>query len=216
MNGNSTLSFESADMLVVIDYNVGNVKSVCNAFRHIGCDVKLSCKPKDIEAAAGLVLPGVAAFGYAVSALGATAELIKRLARDGKPLLGICVGFQMLFEKSSEYGEHTGLGLVSGSVVPIPTEQIVPHMGWNQVKLPKDMDLFAGLGNEKHFYFAHSFYADVADNDAKIAFTDYGFDLPASVQKANIYGTQFHPEKSGKTGLKLLKNFAQICEGTNP
>ena len=203
-------------MLVVIDYNVGNVKSVCNAFRHIGCDVKLSCEPKDIEVAAGLVLPGVAAFGYAVSALGATAELIKRLALEGKPLLGICVGFQMLFDKSSEYGEHNGLGLVSGSVVAIPTEQIVPHMGWNQVNLPKDMDLFAGLGTEKHFYFAHSFYADVADNDAKVALTDYGFDLPASVQKANIYGTQFHPEKSGKTGLKLLKNFAQICEGANP
>ena len=202
-------------MLVVIDYNVGNVKSVCNAFGHIGCDVKLSCEPRDIEGAAGIVLPGVAAFGYAMSALGPLAELIKKVARTGKPLLGICVGFQMLFEKSSEYGRHNGLGLVSGSVVPIPSEQTVPHMGWNLVKLPEDIDLFAGLGNEKHFYFAHSFYADVADNEAKVAFTDYGFDLPASVQKANIYGTQFHPEKSGQAGLKVLKNFAQICEGTN-
>ncbi len=203
-------------MLVVIDYNVGNVRSVCNAFGHIGCDVKLSCEPKDIEDAAGLVLPGVAAFGYAVSALGNLAELIKNLALSGKPLLGICVGFQMLFDKSSEYGRHNGLGLVSGSVVPIPSSQIVPHMGWNMVKLPEDMDLFAGLGNEKHFYFAHSFYADVTDNKAKVVFTDYGFDLPASVQKTNIYGTQFHPEKSGKTGLQLLNNFAQICEGTKP
>lgn len=203
-------------MLVVIDYNVGNVKSVCNAFSHIGCDVKLSCEPKDIEDAAGLVLPGVAAFGYAVSALGNLAELIKNVALGGKPLLGICVGYQMLFDKSSEYGEHDGLGLVSGSVVPIPSSQIVPHMGWNQVKLPKDMDLFADLGSEKHFYFAHSFYADVSENEAKTAFTDYGFDLSASVQKANIYGTQFHPEKSGRTGLQLLKNFAQICEGKKP
>ncbi|MHC4085709.1 MAG: imidazole glycerol phosphate synthase subunit HisH [Planctomycetota bacterium] len=203
-------------MLVVIDYNVGNVRSVCNAFRYIGCDVKLSCEPKDIEDAAGLVLPGVAAFGYAMSALGPLAELIKKVARTGKPLLGICVGFQMLFDKSSEYGRHNGLGLVSGSVVPIPSAQIVPHMGWNLVKLPEEMDLFTGLGNEKHFYFAHSFYADVADNEAKIAFTDYGFDLPASVQKANIYGTQFHPEKSSKAGLKVLKNFAKICEGANP
>jgi glutamine amidotransferase len=203
-------------MLVVIDYNVGNVKSVCNAFGHIGCDVKLSCEPKDIDSAAGIVLPGVAAFGYAMSALGPLAELIKKVARTGKPLLGICVGFQMLFEKSSEYGRHNGLGLVSGSVVPIPSAQIVPHMGWNLVNLSENMDLFAGLGNEKHFYFAHSFYADVADNKAKVAFTDYGFDLPASVQKANIYGTQFHPEKSSRAGLKVLKNFAQICEGTNP
>ncbi len=201
-------------MLVVIDYNVGNVKSVCNAFRYIGCDVRLSCVPKDIEAAAGLVLPGVAAFGYAVNALGTTAELIKKVALKGKPLLGICVGFQMLFDKSSEYGRHNGLGLVSGSVIPIPSTQIVPHMGWNLVKMPKNMDLFAGLGNEKHFYFAHSFYAEVADNEAKVAFTDYGFDLPASVQKSNIYGTQFHPEKSSKSGLKVLKNFARICEGT--
>ena len=203
-------------MIIVIDYNVGNVKSVCNAFDHIGCDVKLSCEPKDIEGAAGIVLPGVAAFGYAVNALGTTAELIRKVALSGKPLLGICVGFQMLFDKSSEYGRHNGLELVSGSVIPIPSTQIVPHMGWNLVKMPKNTDLFAGLGKEKHFYFAHSFYAEVADKDAKVAFTDYGFNLPASVQKANIYGTQFHPEKSSRAGLKVLKNFAKICEGKNP
>jgi len=202
-------------MIVVIDYNVGNVKSVCNALWHIGCEAKLSCEPADIENAAGLVLPGVAAFGYAVSALGPMAELIKKVASVGKPLLGICVGYQMLFDKSNEYGQHSGLGLISGSVVPIPAEQTVPHMGWNLVKLPEDMDLFAGLGKEKHFYFAHSFYAEVTDNKAKIAYTDYGFDLPASVQKVNIYGTQFHPEKSGKTGLKVLKNFAEICKRAN-
>ena len=200
-------------MLIVIDYNVGNVKSVCNAFGHIGSDVKLGKRPEDIRAAAGLVLPGVAAFGYAVSALGPLAELIKEVALAGKPLLGICVGYQMLFDKSSEYGSHNGLGLVSGDVVPIPSGRTIPHMGWNQVKLPEDMDLFAGLGKEKHFYFAHSFYAKVTDKETKVAYTDYGFDLPASVQKANIYGVQFHPEKSGETGLKVLKNFARICEG---
>ena len=202
-------------MLIVIDYNVGNVKSVCNAFHHIGCEAKLSCEPQDIESAAGLVLPGVAAFGYAVNALGPLAELVKKVVSAGKPLLGICVGYQMLFDQSAEFGCHTGLGLVSGNVVPIPTTQIVPHMGWNLVKLPEDMDLFAGLEKEKHFYFAHSFYPDVTDTQAKIAYTDYGFRLPASVQKANIYGTQFHPEKSGKTGLKVLKNFAQICKRSN-
>jgi len=199
-------------MIVVIDYNVGNVKSVCNAFRHIGCRVELSCEPQTIEGAVGLVLPGVAAFGYAVGALGSLAELIRKAALGGKPLLGICVGYQMLFDESSEYGRHDGLGLVSGDVVPIPAGRTIPHMGWNMVRLPEDMDLFAGLGREKHFYFAHSFYGEVADNEAKIAYTDYGFDLPASVQKANIYGTQFHPEKSGKTGLKVLRNFAELCE----
>jgi len=202
-------------MIAVIDYNVGNVKSVCNAFRHIGCDVKLSCQPEIIEAATGVVLPGVAAFGYAVKALGTLAELIKELALAGKPLLGICVGYQMLFGQSSEYGEHKGLGLISGNVVPIPAGRVIPHMGWNLVELPEDMNLFVGLEKEKHFYFAHSFYASVTDDNAKIAYTDYGFELPASVQKGNIYGTQFHPEKSGPAGLKILQNFAQTAEGAN-
>jgi len=199
-------------MIVVIDYNVGNVKSVCNAFSHIGCDVKLSCRPADIENALGLVLPGVAAFGYAVNALGTLAELIRNAALNGKPLLGICVGYQMLFDQSSEYGLHNGLGLVHGNVVPLPASQRIPHMGWNLVKLPEDMDLFADVGREKHFYFAHSFYADVKDSEAKIAYTDYGFDMSAAVQKGNIYGTQFHPEKSGQVGLSILQNFYEICE----
>ena len=202
-------------MIIVIDYNVGNVKSVCNAFRHIGCDVTLSCDAAEIQDAAGIVLPGVAAFGYAVSALGSLAELIKQVASAGKPLLGICVGYQMLFEQSSEYGSHKGLGLVAGDVILLPPGRTIPHMGWNQVKLPEDMDLFAGLGSEKHFYFAHSYYANVTDRHAKIAYTDYGFALPAAVHKANIYGVQFHPEKSGRTGLKVLQNFSEICKKVN-
>jgi glutamine amidotransferase len=146
--------------------------------------------------------------------LGPAAELIKEAALRGKPLLGICVGYQMLFGESCEYGygRHKGLGLVSGEVVPIPTGRRIPHMGWNLVKLPEGMSLFAGLGGEKHFYFAHSFYAEVSDGQAKIAYTEYGFDMSASVQKANIYGVQFHPEKSGRTGLKVLQNFAELCE----
>jgi len=199
-------------VIAVIDYNVGNVRSVCNAFRHIGCDVTLTCKPQIIENASGLVLPGVAAFGYAIGALGSLTGVIKNVSGTGKPLLGICVGYQMLFDQSSEHGLHKGLGLISGSVVPIPPGRTIPHMGWNCVQLPKEMDLFAGLGREKHFYFAHSFYAEVTDSQAKVAFTDYGFALAASVQKQNIYGVQFHPEKSSKAGLKLLENFYQICQ----
>jgi glutamine amidotransferase len=203
-------------MIVVIDYNVGNIKSVCNAFRHVGCDAKLSCDAGEIEEAAGIVLPGVAAFGYAIGALGAVADMVKKVASAGKPLLGICVGYQMLFDRSSEYGLHKGLGLVCGDVVPIPAGRTIPHMGWNQVSLPSDMDLFAGLGKERHFYFAHSYYADVTDQQARIAYTDYGFAMPASVQKANVFGVQFHPEKSGRTGLRVLENFAEICEQKNP
>jgi len=199
-------------MIVVIDYNVGNVRNVCNAFRHIGSDVTLSAQPDIIRSAAGLVLPGVAAFGYAVNALGSLGQVVKEQAAAGKPLLGICVGFQMLFDQSSEHGRHKGLGLISGDVVPIPPGRVIPHMGWNAVVLPQDMDLFAGLGNARYFYFAHSYCAKITDSRAKAAYTDYGFELAASVQKANIYGVQFHPEKSSKAGLKVLENFAALCK----
>jgi glutamine amidotransferase len=198
-------------MIVVIDYNVGNVRSVCNALQHIGCDAQLSRDPVRIEKAAGLVLPGVAAFGYAMEALGSAAGPVKQAVAAGKPILGICVGHQLLFDESCEYGRHQGLGLVKGNVVPIPPQQTVPHMGWNLVELPEDMDLFAGLGRAKHFYFAHSFQVQVQDPRAKIACTDYGFPLTASIQKANIYGVQFHPEKSGPQGLQVLRNFHEIC-----
>lgn len=198
-------------MIVVIDYKVGNVESVCKAFKHIGCAVTLSRQPADIERAEGLVLPGVAAFGYAIQALGDAAGPVKQAARAGKPLLGICVGYQLLFDKSFEYGEHPGLGLVSGQVVPIPSGRVIPHMGWNRVDLPEDMGLFAGLGEARYFYFAHSFYAQITDPDAQIARTDYGFPLPAAVQRGTIYGTQFHPEKSSHQGLAVLRNFHDIC-----
>jgi glutamine amidotransferase len=199
-------------MIVVIDYDVGNVKSVCNAFEHIGCPVKLSRDVQDVEYCSGLVLPGVAAFGYAMNALGDLVDLIRKVVSQSKPLLGICVGYQLLFERSCEYGEHEGLGLISGDVVKLPEDKTIPHMGWNSVELPEDMDLFAGLGQSKHFYFAHSYYSKVTDSEAKFAYTDYGFELPASVQKGNVYGTQFHPEKSGPNGLAVLRNFYSICE----
>jgi len=198
-------------MIVVIDYSVGNVKSVCNAFRHIGCEVELSRDPAKIGKAAGLILPGVAAFGYAMEALGPAAEPVRQAAAASKPVLGICVGHQMLFDQSCEYGAHKGLGLIRGNVVPIPPGQTVPHMGWNLVELPEDMDLFTDLRPAKHFYFAHSYHAQVGDGQVRVAYTDYGSPLTASVQKGNIYGVQFHPEKSGKQGLQVLKNFHEIC-----
>lgn len=199
-------------MIVVVDYNVGNVKSVCNAFHHIGCEAKLSRDAGQIERADGLVLPGVAAFGFAVNALGRLAGPVKAAALAGKPTLGICVGYQMLFDQSREFGTHKGLGLINGDVVPIPAGRVIPHMGWNSVEPPGGMDLFAGFDGAKYFYFAHSFYADVTDERAKVAYTDYGLTLPAAVQKGNIYGTQFHPEKSGPQGLKILGNFAEIAQ----
>jgi glutamine amidotransferase len=198
-------------MIVVIDYSVGNVESVRNAFRHIGCEVQLSRDPATIAKATGLVLPGVAAFGYAMEALGDAAEPVKLAVAGGKPILGICVGHQLLFDESTEYGPHKGLGLIRGCVVPVPPVQTVPHMGWNLVELPEDMDLFAGLGPAKHFYFAHSYHAQMSDPETRTATVDYGSPLTASVQKGNIYGVQFHPEKSSRQGLRVLKNFHDIC-----
>ncbi len=202
-------------MIIVIDYKVGNVQSVCNAFGKLGIEAKLSRKAADIRSASGLILPGVAAFGYAMSELGDAAELVKEAALQGTPLLGICVGYQLLFDQSCEHGQHQGLGLISGSIVNIPAGRTIPHMGWNLVELPGDMNLFAGLDCAKHFYFAHSYYSKIDDPETKVAYADYGFDLPASVQKKNIYGTQFHPEKSGSQGLQVLRNFYNICERKN-
>ncbi len=199
-------------MIVIIDYNIGNVHSVGNALKFLGCSAKLSSSAGEILSADGIILPGVAAFGYAKNQLGKLDKVIIDFAQTGKPVLGICVGHQLLFDKSFEQGEYEGLGLISGDVVPLPAGRVIPHMGWNKVSLPEDLEIFAGLGSEKHFYFAHSYYARITDGAAKLAFTDYGFELPAAVQKRNIFGTQFHPEKSGPQGLQVLKNFARICE----
>jgi glutamine amidotransferase len=198
-------------VILVIDYNVGNVRSVCNALAHIGCETQLSSEPERIKQADGIILPGVAAFGYAMSQLGPTARLIKEAVAAGKVLLGICVGHQLLFERSFEHGQHEGLGLIGGNVQPIRTGQSVPHMGWNSVRFPAEMELFKDLREEEYFYFAHSYYAEPADSSAHVAYTDYGLRLPAAVQKGNIYGVQFHPEKSGEAGLNVLRNFERIC-----
>ena len=206
-------------MIIVIDYGVGNVRSVTNALEYIGCDTLVSCKVEDIEKSDGIILPGVGACGYAMEVLGSLAGTIRNVSLNGKPLLGICLGFQLLFDKSHEHGRHQCLGLIGGDVIAIPSgtapdgkHLTIPHMGWNLVKIPPNMDLFKGLGDEHHFPFANSYYADVTDDAVTVAYTNYGIDIPASVQKKNIYGTQFHPEKSGDIGLEMLRNFERICK----
>lgn len=200
-------------MLVIIDYGVGNVQSVTNAFRYIGSDITVSCDPAVIAKADGLILPGVGASGYAMEKVAPIADVIKQQALAGKPLLGICVGYQLLFDESHEMGTHKCLGLVKGKVIPIPTDMglTIPHMGWNYVEFADDMKLFDGLGDGKHFAFANSFYAQTDDPDAKVAYTEYGIQVTAAVEKGNIFGCQFHPEKSAADGLQVLKNFVAIC-----
>jgi len=199
-------------MLAIIDYGAGNIRSVVNAFRYIGSDVRISSDPADFRQAEGLILPGVGASGYAMRKLAPFAETICSEVRAGKPLLGICLGFQLLFNESHELGLTRCLGLIGGRVIPIPPGRTIPHMGWNYVEVPDTMRLMNGLKPGRHFAFVHSFYAEVADADATVAQVEYeGMTLAAAIEKGNLFGCQFHPEKSGDDGLQMLRNFVEIC-----
>lgn len=204
-------------MIAIIDYGVGNLFSLCSSFRKIGADVVVTSDPNIIRSAQKLILPGVGAFGDAVAKLRDSGldELIRSLAKEGKPLMGICLGMQMLFEKSYEYGEHSGLGLLKGRVVPmegrIPEELKIPHIGWNALHFRKDCGLFRYIKDNDCVYFVHSYYAEDCD-DSIIATAEYGRELTAAVAKDNIYGCQFHPEKSGEVGLNILRAFCEMEE----
>ena len=202
-------------MIAIIDYGVGNLFSLESSFAAIGAEVTVTSDPAVLKAADKLLLPGVGAFGDAAEKLRSTGldAVIRELAAAGKPLLGICLGMQLLFEKSLEYGEHTGLGLIPGTVKPIadviPKDLKIPHIGWNALHFHRDCPLFKELREGECVYFVHSFYA--ADcTDAVTATAEYGAELTAAVAKGNVYGCQFHPEKSGSTGLKILKAFAEL------
>ncbi len=201
--------------IAVVDYDSGNVKSVCKAIEYLGNEVVLTNKMRDIINADGIVLPGVGAFGDCMGKLkkyGVVEVLKDEIAAD-KPFLGICVGLQLLFEVSYEFGEHEGLGFIKGEVKRFPRKGgfKVPHMGWNTVTF-KDNKLFFGIKNESYFYFVHSYYGKSQDG-SQIASCDYIVNFTAAVNKSNLWGVQFHPEKSQKVGLKVLDNFCKICEG---
>ena len=204
-------------MIAIIDYGVGNLFSLTSSFAAIGAEAIATNDPDVIRAADRLILPGVGAFEDAAKKLFASgmAALVTEEAKRGKPIMGICLGMQLLFEKSYEYGEHEGLGLLSGSVRPIadviPTDYKIPHIGWNALTITRpNSPIFRYLKNGDHVYFVHSYYAtDCADS--VIATAEYGAPLTAAVQKDNIFGCQFHPEKSGKVGLDILRAFCD-CE----
>lgn len=202
-------------MIAIIDYGVGNLFSLSSSLKFLGLVHKITADVAEIRAADRLILPGVGAFGDAVARLnnsGLTDE-IKREAAGGKPLLGICLGMQLLFDKSYEFGEHAGLGLIPGTVAPlgpdIPAELKVPHIGWNSLEIKQGEPLFKYIKPGDYVYFVHSFWAkDCADYT--VATADYGVAVTAAVRRDNICGMQFHPEKSGATGLNLLKAWAEI------
>ena len=200
-------------MIGLIDYGVGNLFSLTSSFAAVGAEAEIVSTAEGLKRADRLVLPGVGAFRDAAEKLRA-AGLVSPLLEEvgnGKPLLGICLGMQMLFEKSYEYGCHEGLGLLSGSVMPIrdvvPRDYKIPHIGWNALKLTRpDCPLFRDLKDGDHVYFVHSYHA-TGCADSLAAVTEYGGELTAAVWKGNVFGCQFHPEKSGTVGLTILKAF---------
>ena len=194
--------------IAIIDYGLGNLRSVLRGLEKAGADAFITCDAEKIAAADGLVLPGVGAFHEGMEQLGALKEVVACSARD-VPLLGICLGMQMLLETSEEYGLHQGLGLIPGNVKRFPhgSGLKVPHMGWNSLALSgNDIPLFAGFGSEEYVYFVHSYFADTTA-EYTLTTTDYICPFASSVGNGNVFGVQFHPEKSGATGLLLLKNF---------
>lgn len=203
-------------MIAIIDYGVGNLFSLKSSLEAIGQQAVVTREQEMLDRASHIILPGVGAFGDAVQKLHDTGMFRAALhqAEQGKPMLGICLGMQMLLETSYEYGMHQGLGLIQGEVRPIseqiPEGLLIPHMGWNSLSFGKNKSpLFADVKEGEYVYFVHSF-AGVGCGAQCIATTEYGAPLTAAVQNKNVYGTQFHPEKSGKTGLKILKTFCEL------
>ena len=204
-------------MIAIIDYGVGNLFSLKSSFNSVGAEVVVTGDTDIITTADKLILPGVGAFEDAAKKLKYSGldKVIKEQTALGKPLMGICLGMQMLFEKSYEFGEHEGLGLIKGSVVSmkgkIPEDLNIPHIGWNALEKKKDSPILKYVNDGDCVYFVHSFYAtDCDDNVTSVA--EYGIPLTASVQSGNIYGCQFHPEKSGKVGLDILRAFCELGE----
>lgn len=198
-------------MIGIVDYGRGNLRSVEKALEKVGFEATIMASPAELSLVNGVILPGVGAFADAMQELGQGEWIgpLTRFARSGRPFLGICLGMQVLFEVGEEHGEHAGLGLLAGRVVKFPQGRKVPHMGWNSISLEQPSHLLEGIPNESYFYFVHSYYAEPSEKRDIVATSDYGVVFPAVVGKDNIWGAQFHPEKSSPWGLKLLTNFGK-------
>jgi len=197
--------------IAIVDYGVGNLKSVSNAFSYIGCESIITADKKELEAADAILLPGVGAFPDAAEKLRAPG-LDKVVVEQGKkkPVLGICLGMQLLLQRGVEVRPCEGLGVIQGVCDRIPTNLKLPHIGWNSLHFHNDSPLFRGLEEGAYVYFVHSFSAQQTRADQVIATTEYPLEVTAAVQNGNFFGCQFHPEKSGETGLQILKNFGEL------
>ena len=197
----------------IVDYGVGNLKSIVNAMDYLGLSSKITGRADELERADALILPGVGAFPDAADKLRATGldrVVIAQAAR--KPVLGICLGMQLLFDRGEEVRPCEGLGLVSGTVEKIATDRKLPHIGWNSLTFPNPSPLFRGVEPGSYVYFVHTFCALPADPADVLALTDYGVPVTAAVGRGNVYGCQFHPEKSGEVGLQILRNFGELSK----
>ena len=201
-------------MTVIIDYDAGNIKSVEKALQAVGETVEITDDAEKILAADRVILPGVGAFGDAMENLNRRnlVPVIKEVVRRGTPFLGICLGLQLLFERSEEAPGVEGLGILRGEILRIPTEEDlkIPHMGWNSLHLEHDGRLFHGIEEQAYVYFVHSYYFKAEEEEIVKASTEYGVHIHASVEKGNVFACQFHPEKSSDVGLKILKNFVEL------
>ena len=199
--------------IVIIDYGLGNLRSVRRGLEHAGASVLISSDPAEIKSADGVILPGVGAFRDAMKNVEKLRSTIDEYLASGKPMLGICLGQQMMMSRSEEGGVTEGLGLVRGQVLRFPHSDLkVPHMGWNSIKITQQHPLFEGIPDGSFVYFVHSYYVDTEEKNTLIS-CEYGTDFAAAVvnDAGNVMGTQFHPEKSGDVGLKMLKNFVKMC-----
>jgi len=199
-------------MVAIVDYQMGNLHSVQKACAKVGLKSRLVATAADIRRAQAVILPGVGAFGHAMEQLTRKRLLtaVKETAHSGKPFLGICLGMQLLFDYSEEFGRHAGLGILSGKVVPFPKGLKVPHMGWNRIALKHPSPFLRKVPDGSYMYFVHSFYCEPKDTSVLLATTEYGLPVAAAVGRDNLYGTQFHPEKSQALGLAIYRNFARL------
>jgi glutamine amidotransferase len=201
-------------VIVILDYGMGNLRSVEKGFLKVGIDAKVVSDPKTVNDAHAVVLPGVGAFRDCMRNLQKMSliESIVRSIQKGKPFFGICLGLQVLFTESEEFGVHKGFDILKGKVVRFQINLKVPHMGWNNVKISRRPPIFDGIKDDAFFYFVHSFYVVPDDNDVIATMTEYGISFTSMIWKDNIFATQFHPEKSQENGLRLLKNFGDFVK----
>ncbi len=200
-------------MIAIVDYGMGNLFSIYNALDRVEADPRIVREPEDLSGAKGIVVPGVGAFGKCMDQLSRFGGALSRALEEGMPILGICIGLQALFEESEESPGARGLGWIKGKVVRLPDDVMVPQMGWNSLSIKRPVEILEGISDGDMFYFVHSYYGLPVDRSVIVATTEHGVEVTAAIAKDSLFATQFHPEKSGAKGLKILENFvrATLC-----